>query len=105
MTAPQEPASAPAGVQLMVGHQVIPGPNGAPIVVLIFGLGPTGYQIQVEWERSPGLLELITKNMDAGYEEAKRLASGLFVAGQDQMPQLPPINGVGFTGPPPGHPG
>lgn len=103
MTQPEQTQDqpAPGGVQLLVAANVIPGANGAPTVVLMFGMGPTGYQVQVDWERVPALRELLNRNLDTAYEQAKRLASGLLVADAGQLPKLPDgrVNGAHFFPP------
>lgn len=96
MTEPEQGQQAPVQmpVQLSVGANVIPGPSGAPMVVLMFGVGPTGYQIQMGWDRVPALRELLDRNLDTAYEQAKRLASGLLVADASQLPAMPPLGPI-----------
>lgn len=96
MTAPAAPPSA----QLILAANVVPGPNGVPIVVLMIGNGggPLGFQVQMEYQNVPGLRDLLNAKLDEAYETARRQASGLIIPDVSR-PQPGTPNGARFVPP------
>jgi hypothetical protein len=93
--------------QLLVATNVVPGPGGRPVVVLLLQNGPLATQLQVDWERADDLGAFIAAKLKEAHVQARRLNTGLITPDMGPLPGLPPggVNGVGFHGPGPGHPG
>jgi DNA-binding protein YbaB len=89
VTQPEQVQQQARPAQLTVATQVLNGPDGRPVsVVLMLGQGNVALQIQVDWDRSDALGEMISKKLREAHEQASRAASGLFVADAGDLPRI-----------------